>query len=188
MSLFNLFGGSGRRNDKDFARLLPQCRSMLKKDLPTVGVIAKKCFDNPWCYEEFHHALRYTNVGAYVRIDEANRLVGFCVYAAHADYYHILTLAVLPVLQHRGHGTAMVHYLADRLAYGRRERIVADVYEDRPRTRIFLTNRHFRCIFGGSPERPVARYELRLASLPIHAAEAVCNEPDVSGVPSVGPF
>lgn len=176
MSHFNLYGNN-KPDPRDIARLVPQCRDMLHTDVRTVHSINDQCFDDVEQQLNLPNVLRARDVRAIVRIDESNRVVGHCIFSVEPKSYRITCMAVRPVLQNRGHGKAMIDYLAGMLERGKRDRILVTVKNQFWPMQEFLRNRGFGCIRESTRDNPSETYLLRLASQPIPAAEAVCDVP-----------
>lgn len=177
MSHFNLYGNN-KPDPRDVARLVPQCRDMLPTDVKNIRSINTQCFgDDPETKLQLPKLLQARDVRAFVRIDEANRVVGHCVYVASLKSYTIACLAVRPVFQGRGHGKAMIQHLAGMLEHGKRDRIIAVVDNQFWQMQEFLRHHGFLCISESMPDWPRETYELRLAPHPFQAAEAVCDAP-----------
>lgn len=154
---------------KDFARLVvPQIRMYQRDDLTKLVDIERTCFTgddigHAWNRSDFIRAVQSgTSIG--VCLDEVRR-VGFIAYEWNPTYFRIWNIAVLPGLQNRGHGTALVNHVINRMSAMRQDTLVVDVCSNLPLAQSFFFRRGFRhrATIQSGGKAAVARYILKLA-------------------------
>ena len=126
-------------------KITPHIRWMIRADMPTVQMIERAVFPNPWTYDDFIRCLRCRNcIGMVAEHDE--QVVGFMIYELHKSRLHILNFAVDARFARMGVGTAMVGKLVSKLNAERRNRIMLEVRETNIDAQLFFKSLGFRAI------------------------------------------
>lgn len=120
-------------------------RWMIRRDMPAVRNIENLCFQFPWQEDDFIRCLRERNsIGMVAEYEE--KIVGFMIYELHKNRLHILNFAVLPSMQNRNVGMAMIDKLLGKLTFQRRNRIMLEVRESNLDAQLFFHRMGFRAI------------------------------------------
>lgn len=90
----------------------PWRRPMGVADLDAVLAIEATAYSFPWTRGNFVDSLAAGYL-AWLRLDAANRLIGYGVALPGFEETHLLNLTVAPAHQRHGHGRAMLQELAD---------------------------------------------------------------------------
>lgn len=120
-------------------------RWMIRRDMPEVLAIENRCFDFPWCENDFIRCLRQRNCIGRV-CESGDKVVGFMIYELHKNRLHLLNVAVDPRYQRMGIGTAMINFLHTKLNPHRRNRIMLEVREMNLPGQLFFRENGFRAI------------------------------------------
>ncbi len=91
---------------------LPWHRPMVVDDLPAVLALEAAAYSFPWSHGNFLDSLSAGYL-AWVRHDDQQQLLAYCVAQPGFDETHLLNLTVAPSAQRRGHGRALLLALAD---------------------------------------------------------------------------
>jgi len=89
----------------------PRQRPMVAADLDAVLAIELAAYAHPWSQGNFIDSLAAGYL-AWVRLDGAQQLVGYCVAQPGFEETHLLNLTVAPAHQRCGHGRVMLDELA----------------------------------------------------------------------------
>ena len=126
-------------------KITPHIRWMIRADMPTVQMIERAAFPNPWTYDDFVRCLRQRNcIGMVAEHDE--QVVGFMIYELHKSRLHILNFAVDPRFSRMSVGTTMIGKLVSKLNADRRNRIMLEVRESNIDAQLFFRSLGFRAI------------------------------------------
>lgn len=87
-------------------------RQMATSDLDAVLALETAAYSFPWSRGNFIDSLAAGYL-AWVREDEQQQLLAYCVAQPGYQETHLLNLTVAPALQRRGHGRALLLDLAD---------------------------------------------------------------------------
>lgn len=90
----------------------PWYRPMATPDLPAVLALEAAAYSFPWSSGNFVDSLSAGYL-AWVRHDDQQRLLAYCVAQPGFEETHLLNLTVAPPEQRRGHGRALLLALAD---------------------------------------------------------------------------
>lgn len=116
---------------------------MIRRDMPTVLEIESKSFEFPWSYDEFVRCMQQRNcIGMVAKIDD--QVVGFMIYELHKNRIHLLSFAVHPEYRRQCVGRSMIEKLISKLAYQRRNRIMAEVRETNLDAQLFFKSMGFK--------------------------------------------
>lgn len=116
-------------------------RWMIRRDMEEVMDIERMCFEFPWTEDDMIRTLRQKNCIAMVA-EIGDRIVGFFVYELHAKSLHLMSIAVLPSMQRKGIGRAMIA----KLSAERRSRIALEVREGNTDAQLFFRSMGFRAV------------------------------------------
>jgi ribosomal-protein-alanine N-acetyltransferase len=132
-------------------------RWMIRRDMPAVQEIENLCFQFPWQEDDFIRCLRERNcIGMVAEYEE--KIVGLMIYELHKNRLHILNFAVLPSMQNRNVGMAMIDELLGKLSFQRRNRIMLEVRESNLDAQLFFHRMGFKAVrvlkdfYDDSPE------------------------------------
>jgi ribosomal-protein-alanine N-acetyltransferase len=103
-------------------------RWMVRKDLPEVIDIERKCFEYPWAEGDFIATLRQRNCIGMVA-EYQNRVAGFMVYEVPKNRIHLLNIAVSPEHQRSGFASQMIKKLTNKLITQGRSKITVEIRE-----------------------------------------------------------
>ncbi len=99
-------------------------RSLGYSDLPQVIAIERRAFASPWSLSMFVLELSKPS-GVCLAAVEGKRVLGYLVCARYADVWHLMNIAVDPVLRRQGIATALLERMLDRA--GRDEAFTLEV-------------------------------------------------------------
>lgn len=105
-----------------------QIRWMIRRDMPEVLDIERRCFEFFWTEADFLTALRQRNCIGMVA-EHQGQIRGFMVYELLKDRLHLLNFAVDHWRQRSGLGTQMVDKLKSKLKQQRRTVVELEVRE-----------------------------------------------------------
>jgi [ribosomal protein S18]-alanine N-acetyltransferase len=88
----------------------PEIRRLTYADLPQVIAIERRAFPAPWSLAMFVLELSKPS-GICLAADEDGKLVGYLICSRYDTVWHVMNVAVDPVLQGNGIGTAMLEHL-----------------------------------------------------------------------------
>jgi [ribosomal protein S18]-alanine N-acetyltransferase len=88
----------------------PAIRRLTYADLPQVIAIERRAFPAPWSLAMFVLELSKPS-GICLAADEDGKLVGYLICSRYDTVWHVMNVAVDPVLQGNGIGTAMLEHL-----------------------------------------------------------------------------
>ena len=150
-------------------------RWMLRRDLEASLRIDADAFQYPWSEDDFFDCLRQRNcVGMVAEV--GGQVVGYMVYQLSKTRIDLLSFAVDPACQRKGIGRAMATKLIGKLTAGRRNRIIADVWERNLDAQLFFQVMGFRAI-DTLPTKLSSlddcEYRFRY-NLPVPAAKEAC--------------
>ena len=127
-------------------KLQPHIRWMIRIDMPEVQHIENVCFAFPWQDADFMRCLRQRNCIGMVAVNHHDRVMGFMIYELHKNRLHLLSMAVDPVFQRYGVGSAMIEKLIGKLSADRRNRMMLEVRETNIAALLFFKSHGFRAI------------------------------------------
>ena len=90
----------------------PEIRRLSYADLPQVIAIERRAFPAPWSLAMFVLELSKPS-GICLAATQDGRLVGYLICSRYDIVWHIMNVAVDPVLQGRGIGSALLRHLLD---------------------------------------------------------------------------
>ena len=138
------------------------CRWMVLKDFPAVLEIERMCFEFQWSEEDFRRCLAQRSViGMVAEIPQQTRkraawggsitretpvVAGYAVYRLRETHLVLMNMAVLPAVQRRGIGSAMIRKLKAKLSTQRRTSIVTDVRDSNLDAQLFMRASEFRAV------------------------------------------
>ncbi len=99
-------------------------RSLGYSDLPQVIAIERRAFASPWSLSMFVLELSKPS-GVCLAAIEGKRVVGYLVCARYADVWHLMNIAVDPVVRRQGIATALLEQMLERA--GRDESFTLEV-------------------------------------------------------------
>ena len=120
-----------------------EVRWMVRKDLPEVIDIERKCFEYPWTEDNFIQTLRQRNCLG-MTAEYQNRIVGFMVYSVPKNRIHLLNLAVAPEYQRKGFARQMAAALIKKLITQGRSKIITEIRETNLPALLCFKNLGFR--------------------------------------------
>lgn len=103
-------------------------RWMLRRDMPAVLAIEQQCFPFPWDRIRFLMELK-TRWKFGLVAENAERILGYAVYAYLPDGIEIRNLAVHPKYHAQGVGAAIMAKLKSKLADQSRRQLLATIWE-----------------------------------------------------------
>ena len=121
---------------------------LTQKHLEAVLDIERRSFDQPWNEKDFQDTMRRNGVvglAAFSGGEEDGRLTGFIIYSLDKGHVTVLNLAVHPHFRRKRIGSALIKRVKEKLASGRRIRIVANVRETNLAAQLFLRSQEFKC-------------------------------------------
>ena len=129
-------------------------RWMIRKDMPEVIEIEKRCFEFPWVEESFLEELRRRNCIGMVALERAPcerkseelPVLGYMIYELHKTTLRLMNLAVAPHKQRAGVGRSMVDKLLNKLSQERRTRLVMETRESNTDAQMFFRHLGFKCV------------------------------------------
>lgn len=98
------------------------------EDAEALGILDRRCFDDPWSQESFLRELTVNNRAFYLVAEINNKIVGYAGFWLIVDEGHITNVAVDPEFRKKGIGKAIVKSLTD---FGRSEGITSFTLEVR---------------------------------------------------------
>lgn len=120
-------------------------RWTIRRDMEEILEIERLCFEFPWQEDDFIRCFRQMNcIGMVAEVGD--KVVGSMVYELHATRLHLLNFAVLPSMQRRGVGRAMMTKLLNKLSVQRRNRIVLEVRESNLDAQLFFKAMGFKAV------------------------------------------
>ena len=120
-------------------------RWMIRKDLQAVVDIEELCFEFPWTEEDIIAMLRHPHVIAKV-VEYRDGIGGFVFYRLHRTKLHVDNIAVHPLGQRRGIGTAIVDNLKSKLSPTTRTILALDVRESNLNAQLFFRHHGFKAV------------------------------------------
>jgi len=126
--------------------IVPHIRWMIRRDMPEVLAIEIACFGFfAWSEDDFIRCLRQRNCIGMVA-EDGEAVAGFMIYELHRDRLEVLDFAVMPTLQGRRIGQAMVMKLVNKLSPSRRCTIRVDVRETNLEAQLFFRAMQFKAV------------------------------------------
>lgn len=120
-------------------------RWMIRRDMPTVLDIETAAFEFPWTEDDFIRCLRGRNtIGLVAEVDDL--VMGYTIYELFDKRLDLLNIAVEPMFQRDGIGSAMVRKLIGKLSPQRRTRILTEVREGNLPAHQFFKAMGFRAV------------------------------------------
>lgn len=119
-------------------------RWIIRRDVPECMDIDQLCFPNPWGESDFVECQTQRNCIGMCAEDADDRIVGFMYYELYPKRLHLLNFAVLPAMQRKGVGTAMVAKLLAKLNQQRRTRIELGIRESNLDGQLFFKAMGFK--------------------------------------------
>lgn len=123
-----------------------QIEWLIRRDLPEILSIDRRCFRCCWTDEDFCAALRNRYVIGIVAKDRQGRVVGFMVYELDKSRLFLQRLAVDPVFRRRGYASQMISRLVEKLNQQRRHSIALWLRESNLPAQLFFRARNFQCV------------------------------------------
>jgi [ribosomal protein S18]-alanine N-acetyltransferase len=120
-------------------------RWMIRRDLPTVLNIEKRCFEYPWGENDFIAALRQRTIIGMVA-ERGDQVLGFMIYELHKFRLHLISMAVDPDYSRQGIGRTMVEKLVSKMSYQGRNRVMLEVRETNLPAQLFFKSLGFRAV------------------------------------------
>jgi ribosomal-protein-alanine N-acetyltransferase len=120
-------------------------RWLIKRDMPEVMTIERRCFDNPYTEAEIIAVFRQRSTIGMV-YEEDDRVIGFMLYDLQPRRLDILDFAVHPEFQRQGVGLQMVQKLIGKLTPERRNRLRVIVRETNLQAQLFFQACSFRAV------------------------------------------
>lgn len=112
-------------------------RWMIQRDMPTVLEIEYLCFQNPWNHDRFIKEFKNSrNIGMVAELNEV--VIGYMIYSINREIINVLNLAVVPRMQRKGIGTAMISKLVGKLYSQERLKLSLEVQEENLDAQLFL--------------------------------------------------
>ena len=92
-------------------------RRLSLRDLPAIEEIEQRSYATPWSRSMFAGELSKPSSICLGAFDgESGKLVGYLIISRYVDAWHVMNIAVAPVLRRRGVATAMLERLFDQTA------------------------------------------------------------------------
>lgn len=120
-------------------------RWLIRRDMEEVLEIERLCFQWPLQEDDFIRQIRKRNCISCV-IEEADSVLGFCIYELHQLRIEIIDFAVLPRVQRTGVGRLMIAKLKGKLSRNKRSRLTVLVRETNIEALLFLRSQGFECV------------------------------------------
>ncbi len=112
-------------------------RYSVEKDRPAIFDIEQATAHEPFTYVETNKYRKKSNVTVLVAEVDC-QVVGYAVYELSPKRIYIMRLAVEPLIQRQGIGSALLNNIIDRLKPERRQSISVTVHEDYLKSHMFL--------------------------------------------------
>ena len=116
---------------------------MVRRDLPKVREIERRCFEYPWNETDFEQCLRQRSCIGMVA-ERAQVVAGFMVYKVRCRRIQLVNLGVQPEYHRRGVGRELIEKLIGKLKNQGRTEIYCEVRERNLAAQLFLRSLGFR--------------------------------------------